>query len=104
MIQNADAPLVEKPVTTDGETSEDIVFVPDIKERIKAALDERANSGPRNRAERRALRKKLGKKGRAEYDVIANTAAKLTYIDLIEKLRELNNKKENMDNEQATKD
>jgi len=52
----------------------------------------------RNRAERRALAKKLGKKGREQVDVIAETAEKLNYIDLIQKLRELNAKKEMEDN------
>ena len=50
---------------------------------------------PRNRAERRAFAKKLGKKGRAEFDVIAETSKKLNYIELIQKLRELNKEKEN---------
>ena len=54
---------------------------------------------PRNRAERRALAKKLGKKGRAELDVIAETSKKLNYIELIQKLRELNREKENEEND-----
>lgn len=54
---------------------------------------------PRNRAERRALAKKLGKKGRAEFDVIAETSKKLNYIELIQKLRELNKEKENEEND-----
>lgn len=54
---------------------------------------------PRNRAERRAFAKKLGKKGRAELDVIAETSKKLNYIELIQKLRELNKEKENEEDE-----
>lgn len=50
---------------------------------------------PRNRAERRALEKKLGKKGRAQYPDLIETSKKLAQIDLIQKLRELNEKKEN---------
>jgi len=50
---------------------------------------------PRNRAERRALEKKLGKKGRAQYPDLIETSKKIAQIDLIQKLRELNEKKEN---------
>lgn len=57
-----------------------------------------------NRAERRKFAKKLGKSGRAKMGTISETAKKLTYINLIEKLRELNEKKENENYEQATKD
>ena len=55
----------------------------------------KAKSHPRNRAERRALAKKIGKKGRAQIDLITETAEKLNYIDLIQKLRILNKQKEN---------
>ena len=57
-----------------------------------------------NRAERRKFAKKLGKSGRAKMETISETAKKLTYINLIEKLRELNEKRENENYEQATKD
>ena len=56
-----------------------------------------------NRAQRRAFAKKLGKSGRADIGTISETAKKLTYINLIENLRELNNKKEKEENE-ATED
>lgn len=56
-----------------------------------------------NRAQRRAFAKKLGKSGRAKMDTISETAKKLNYIDLIQKLRQLN-EKEKINNEQATKD
>lgn len=54
-----------------------------------------------NRAERRAFAKKLGKSGRANMGTISETAKKLNYINLIQQLRELNEKKEN-ENAQAT--
>lgn len=57
---------------------------------------------PMNRAQRRALKRKVGAKKYAEMvaesgDVttaISETAAKLNYIDLIQKLRKLNKEKE----------
>ena len=55
---------------------------------------------PRNRAERRALRKKVGAN---KYDAITEMAKKLTYVDLINKLRE-KNEKENNENEGTTED
>lgn len=48
-----------------------------------------------NRAQRRALMKKMGKAGRGQVSTISDTARKLNYIDLVQKLRELNKKKEN---------
>ena len=50
----------------------------------------KANTVPLNRAQRRALAKKVGKKNRQDIDTIANTAEKLNYIDLIQRLRALN--------------
>ena len=63
----------------------------------------REKQPPMNRAQRRALKKKMGAKKYAELvgegdaaTVISETAAKLNYIDLIQKLRKLNEeKKEN---------
>lgn len=70
-----------------------------ITENLVNEVRQRSGSSlPRNRAERRALAKKLGKKGRAQMDVITETTEKLNYIDLIQKLRELNAKKEMEDN------
>lgn len=54
---------------------------------------------PRNRAERRAFAKKAGKKGRQQFDLITETARKLNYIDLIQKMRQLNEEKEKEKNE-----
>lgn len=56
-----------------------------------------------NRAQRRALAKKAGKKGRGQLDTISETAKKLNYISLIQELRKLNEEKENKENE-AVKD
>ena len=56
-----------------------------------------------NRAERRTFAKKLGKSGRARIGTISETAKKLNYINLIQQLRELNEKKEN-ENENTIKD
>ena len=68
---------------------------------------------PMNRAQRRALKKKVGAKKYAELvansdneaETIAETAKKLNYIDLIQKLRKLNEEKENEENgKTATED
>ena len=58
-----------------------------------------AAAKPRNRKERRALRKRLGKKGREQQDIITDTARKLNYIDLIQRLRKMNEEKENEEDE-----
>ena len=66
----------------------------------------RSKQPPMNRAQRRALKKKMGSKKYAEVQAekgdvvsaIGETAAKLSYIDLIQRLRELNAKKENENN------
>lgn len=52
---------------------------------------------PLNRKQRRQLQKKTGKKGRDAAQTVTSTAEKLTYINLIQKLRALNEKKENED-------
>ena len=62
----------------------------------------RSTQVPMNRAQRRALKKKLGAKRYAEVvseggdvvSAVAETAKKLNYIDLIQKLRKLNEEKE----------
>jgi hypothetical protein len=68
----------------------------------------KASRPPLNRAQRRALKKKLGStkyaemvaaEGGNEIDAISKTAAKLNYIDLIQKLRKLNEEKEKENNE-----
>ena len=51
-----------------------------------------------NRAQRRALAKKAGKRGRTQLEAIGETAKKLDYIDLIQKLRKMNEEKEKENN------
>ena len=55
-----------------------------------------------NRAQRRALMKKTSKKNRQSADLINETTKKLSYINLIQKLRQLNKEKENDNNEDPT--
>lgn len=62
----------------------------------------RSTQPPMNRAQRRALKKKVGAKKYAEMvanngdavGAVTETAKKLNYIDLIQKLRKLNEEKE----------
>lgn len=77
----------------------------EVLKKIEDKTIEKINSTrvPMNRAQRRALKKKVGAKKYAEMvaesgDVttaISQTAQKLNYIDLIQKLRKLNEEKEN---------
>lgn len=84
-------------LTTDQDNIEEIV------EETTSAIENKSEQLQfHNRAQRRAFAKKLGKSGRAKMGTISETAKKLTYINLIEKLRELNEKKENENYEQAT--
>ena len=86
-------------LTTDQDNIEEIV------EETTSAIENKINQPQfHNRAERRRFAKKLGKSGRAKMGTISETAKKLTYINLIQKLRELNEEKENENYEQATKD
>ena len=93
------------------EEAKEEVGAPTEEEILKKISDktiEKINSTrvPMNRAQRRALKKKVGAKKYAEMvnesgDVItavSETAAKLNYIDLIQKLRKLNEEKEKEDN------
>lgn len=76
----------------------------EILKKIEQKTIEKINSTrvPMNRAQRRALKKKVGAKKYAEMiaesgDVttaVSETAQKLNYIHLIQKLRELNKEKE----------
>ena len=73
----------------------------EILEKIKKFTVEKINktAPPLNRKQRRALAKQMkkqqGKVSKAATNNIAETTKKLNYIDLIQKLRELNAKKEN---------
>ena len=53
---------------------------------------------PRNRKQRRGLVKKFGKD---QFEAIKDTSTKLSYIDLIQKLRKLNEQKEKEENDNA---
>lgn len=68
-----------------------------ITQSASAEIDNKTNIRLRNRKERRTIQKQLGKKNRNKIDAISEIARKLDYIDLIQKLRELNEKKENED-------
>lgn len=83
---------------------EEPINLEEIETTVAQQINEKTQYQPRNRAERRALAKKLGKSGRAKMGSISETAKKLNYINLIENLRELNEKKENENYEDATKD
>ena len=86
-------------LTTDQDNIDAIV------EETTSAIEDKTNQLQfHNRAQRRAFAKKLGKSGRAKMGTISETAKKLNYIDLIEKLRKLNGEKENENYEQATED
>ena len=89
------------------EQAQEEVGAPTEEEILKKIQDktiEKINSTrvPMNRAQRRALKKKDSAKKYAEMvaesgdvtGVISETAAKLNYIDLIQKLRKLNKEKE----------
>lgn len=76
----------------------------EILKNIQNKTIDRINSTqiPMNRAQRRALKKRVGAKKYAELiqsnndavNAVSETAKKLDYIDLIQKLRALNEKKE----------
>ena len=77
--------------------------VEEILKKIEQKTIDKINSTrvPMNRAQRRALKKKVGAKRYAEMvadgdivDAVSETAVKLNYIDLIQKLRKLNEEKE----------
>ena len=92
------------------EEAEEQIGAPTSEEILKKIQDktiEKINSTrvPMNRAQRRALKKKVGAKKYAEMindtdDVVgavSETARKLNYIDLIQKLRKLNEEKGEQD-------
>lgn len=91
---------------TEQEANEQIgaETIEEVLKNIQEKTIEKINSTrvPMNRAQRRALKKKVGSKKYAEMitnsgDVVtavSETAQKLNYIDLIQKLRKLNKEKE----------
>jgi ribosomal protein L19E len=89
------------------EQAQEEVGAPTEEEILKKIQDktiEKINSTrvPMNRAQRRALKKKVGAKKYAEMvsesgdvvEAVSETAKKLNYIDLIQKLRKLNKEKQ----------
>lgn len=88
----------EKTFVTDLITEPDNINT--IVEETTSTIENKIEQLPfSNREQRRAFMKKFGKTG----ETISGTAKKFAYIDLIQKLRKLN-EKENGKNEQATKD
>ena len=84
--------------------NEEVNNIEEIVEETTSAIENKIQQPQfHNRAERRAFAKKLGKAGRTQFNSISETAKKLNYINLIQKLRKLNNKKEN-NNENLVKD
>lgn len=73
-------------------------------QKFTAAVINQNSTVKLNRAQRRALAKKAGKKNLSNAELISETAQKLNYIDLIQKLRELNKKKETENNDTANED
>ena len=79
----------------------------EVLKKIEEKTIEKINSTrvPMNRAQRRALKKKVGAKKYAEMvaesgdvvSAVSETAKKLNYIDLIQKLRKLNEEKGEQD-------
>lgn len=94
----------DKPFVTGLTTDEALAnaeTIESVTTAIRSDIDEKTKdiAPPMNRAQRRALMKKQGKKGRQHLNLISDTAKKLDYIELIQKLRELNAKKEKEENE-----
>jgi len=110
--------LIERYATIQGisyEEAELQIGAPTEEEVLKKIQDktiEKINSTrvPMNRAQRRALKKKVGAKRYAEMiaengneiEAISETARKLNYVDLIQKLRKLNKEKEQEENGETT--
>ena len=72
--------------------------IEEVENMIKDSVQKHAHI-PMNRKQRRALQRKNKKKKAQTENTIVDTAKKLDYIYLIEKLRELNKKREEEENE-----
>ena len=110
-IKLTERELIERYATIQGISYEEAELqvgattADEILKNIENKTIEKINSTrvPMNRAQRRALKKKVGAKKYAEMvaesgditTAVSETAQKLNYIHLIEKLRDLNEKKEN---------
>lgn len=82
-----------------GETVDDVLN--NIKDFTRQKIVE--NMPPMNRKQRRAWMKKHRKHIKSTAETISDTAQKLNYIELIQKLRELNERKEKeMQNNEIT--
>lgn len=78
-------------INTDTNTNEE--QYPNVEELVQQ-FKEQVNGAPAplNRAQRRALAKKAGKKGRASMNLISDTARKMDMAYLIQEIRKLNEK------------
>lgn len=77
-----------------------------VEQMITSNIEEKSKPNM-NRAQKRAFLHKMGKHGREQLGLIGDTAKKLNYIDLIQKIDALNkkNKEKNEDaDEVASKD
>lgn len=67
-----------------------------VEEMITSSMEEQLSDfSHMNRAQKRAAIKKLSKKERGQLGTISEIARKLTYVDLIQGLRKLNEKENN---------
>ena len=66
----------------------------EIETTISTEIEDKTKIEKLNRSQRRAIARKMGKRGRGQMDTISETAKKLNYIDLLQKLRKLNEEKE----------
>lgn len=73
-----------------------------VEKMITSNIEEKSKPNM-NRAQRRALMHKMGKKGRDQFGLIGETARKLNYIDLIQKIDALNKKNKENENEKSIK-
>lgn len=106
-IIDTNVPDLPEGVATSGYMyNEEELDSPETLEAVESIITSQINENsipPMNHAQKRALAKKMGKKSREQLGTIGEAAKKLDYIDLIQKLRELNKKKENIENETVTK-
>jgi len=73
-----------------------------VEQMITSNIEEKSKPNM-NRAQKRAFLHKMGKHGREQLGLIGDTAKKLNYIDLIQKIDALNKKnKEKKENEEST--
>lgn len=84
---------------------QDIIDETNNLEQVEKAFELVSVSGPRlNRKQKRYLKKKQGQKNVNAINEIAATTKKLNYINLIQGLRKLNEKRRQEDNERSTEE